>query len=54
MTGVFVVLFSASILILVFVFSFPKLPLFEQDLILRNLTGGGEDFLTARQQPCLY
>ena len=51
--GVFVILFSASVVIHTFVFSFLRVGYFIswRDLIPRGFTGG-EDFLTVRQQPC--
>jgi len=49
--GAFVVLFSASVFISAFVFSFLRVAYFLASLIPRDFTGGG-DFLTARRQPC--
>ena len=53
--GVFVILFSALVVILMFVFSFLRVGYFIswRDLIPRGFTGG-EDFPTAQQQPCLW
>ena len=48
MTGLFFVLFSASVVIFVFVFSFLQAACFW----LRPDPSGGEDFLPARRRPC--
>jgi len=50
-TGLFVILFSASVIIFASVFSFRKAAYFSTRPNPRNLTGG-KVFLTARQQPC--
>ena len=46
--GVFLALFSASVVIFMFVFFFPRVAYF---LVRPDLTGGG-DFLIARQRLC--